>query len=203
MKDKSIAFVNLMRANISENFEKGEGTSNLNGYMTTKTSIGVLLVLFLDFGVSVAQRQLVLVSGDKVVYRFTKGDNFKSKLKSEKTEHWGFLVEISEFSIITSQDTIELKKIRKVLLPGRPLPHKIGVTLVKVGVGLFVIDQVNQTLIQHNDFNIDTGIAKTSIALAGAGLPLLLFKKNWKKLEGGMRLMSVGRDSRFYLPESN
>lgn len=167
---------------------------------TNSIRITLSLLFVTTFFVAEAQRQLVLVSGDEVVYRFVKGDTFRSKWKTGKTEHWGFLVEIDEFSVITSQDTIPLRRINKVLLSGRPLAYRIGKKLVTIGIGLFVIDQFNQTIIQDRDLSIDSGIAKTSIVLTAAGLPLMFFRKNWKKLHGTMRLMSVGRDSRFYLP---
>jgi hypothetical protein len=159
------------------------------------------IAIWLIFASVCAQRQVILLAGDEVVHRFKKGDTFRSILKGNKTEHWGFLVEINEFSVITSRDTIDLREIKKILLPGKPLAHRIGSTLVKVGVGLFVIDQLNYTLIQGNDPGIDSGIAKTSIALVASGLPLLLFKKNWAKPKGGLKLISLGRDSRFYEPD--
>jgi hypothetical protein len=149
----------------------------------------------------VAQRQLVLLSGDHVVFRFRRGDNFHSKLDGQKQEHWGFLVEINEFNMITSQDTIDFRKIDKVLVPGKPMTKRLGRKLVTAGVGLFVIDQLNITLIQHNKPNLDSKVWKTSALIASAGVPMLFFKKNWKKIGRGSKLISVGRDSRYYLPE--
>lgn len=156
------------------------------------------LLAWLIFSYGHAQRQLILMGGDELVHRFKKGDTFRTILKGDKTEHWGFLVEINEFSVLTSRDTIDLREIKKVLLPGKPLAHKIGSTLVTVGVGLFVIDQVNYTIVQGNDLSIDSGIAKASITLVATGLPLLFIKKKWAKPKGGLKLISVGRDSRFY-----
>jgi hypothetical protein len=176
---------------------------------TDKTGVSKMLKLIVGLticalsGSVLGQRQVILMAGDEVVHRFKKGDSFRIKLVGDKTEHWGFLVEINEFSVITSQDTIDLREIRKVLLPGKPLAHKIGVTLITVGVGLFVIDQLNYTLVQGNDPNIDSGIAKASITLVATGLPLLLIRKNWAKTKGGLKLISVDRDSRFYLPDYN
>jgi hypothetical protein len=158
-----------------------------------------LLVMGLTCADALAQRQLVLMSGDEVIHRFTKGETFRTRTKDSKAEFWGFLVEIDEFSVITSRDTLSLRDVRKVLVPGKPIAHRMGVKLIKMGVGLFIIDQVNHTLIQHQKMDVDGGVAKASIALTTAGIPLLFFKKNWKKVKGTMRLMSVGRESRFYL----
>ena len=160
------------------------------------------LVITLLLGVpGLAQRQLVLVSRDEVVLRFREGDRFHTKLDNQRLEHWGFVVEINEFSLITSQDTIPLRRIHKVLLPGKPLIYKIGKILVGVGVGYFLIDQLNYTLVQHNDPGLDPYVWKPAVIMASAGLPLMLFRKKWKKISKGVKLISVGRDSNFYLSE--
>ena len=148
-----------------------------------------------------AQRQLVLFSGDNVAYRFKTGDNFRTKLIGQKIEHWGFLVEINEFSVITSQDTIELKKIRKVLLPGSHPIKSLGKKIVTAGVGLFVIDQFNNVVIQHGTANLNRGVTTASIIITSVGLPMLFFRKNWKKVSGRVKLRSVDRDSMFYMVE--
>ncbi len=161
----------------------------------------IIFVVLLPFTQALSQRQLILLSGDKVVFRFKEGNNFHSRLAGQKQEYWGFLVEINEFSVITSQDTIQLKEIRKVLLPGKTFVHKMGKTLVTVGVGLFVMDQFNNSVILKNKPSLEAKIWMPSVIMVAAGLPLLLVNKNWKKVGRGVRLISVGRDSRFYSDE--
>jgi hypothetical protein len=141
------------------------------------------------------------MKGDRLIERFRVGDNMHTKLNGHKLEHWGFILEINEFSIITSQDTIELKQIRKVLAGGRPLINGIGKTLILVGTAYFVIDQFNEVVVVKNDPSMDPQVWKPSAVLVGAGLPLLLFKKNWKRVPGKFKLISVGRDSRLYQSE--
>jgi len=147
-----------------------------------------------------AQRQLVLLKRDEVLFRFRESDIFHSKLIDQKRECRGFLVEINQFSIITSQDTIELKKINKVLLPGKPWTYKLGSKMVTAGVGLFIIDQINNVVVQGNDPELNEGVVKASVLITAAGVPLLFFKKRWKKI-GRVKLISVGTDSRFYKAE--
>jgi hypothetical protein len=156
------------------------------------------LSVFTLLGSAFGQRQVILMSGDEVVHRFRKGDPFRVKLVDDKTEYWGYLVEINEFSVITSRDTIGLRGIKKVLLPGKPRIHGLGIKLITAGVGLFIIDQLNYGVLQGNDPNIDSGVAIASIAIVAAALPMALTKKNWAKPKGRLRLISVGRDSRFY-----
>jgi hypothetical protein len=149
----------------------------------------------------VAQRQIVLVSGNEVVHRFRVGDKFHTKLEGDRNERWGFLVQINEFSVTTSQDTIDLRDIEKCLLPGRPIINRLGKKLVTAGIGLFVIDQFNQAVIQGNDMSIDSGVAKASIVITAAGIPMLFIKKRWVKPGKGVKLVSVGRDSILYKPD--
>ena len=161
----------------------------------------IIFIVLLPFTQALSQRQLILMSGDKLLFRFKEGSKFHSRLTGQKQEHWGFLVEINEFSVITSQDTIQLKKIRKVLLPGKPFVHKMGKTLLTVGAGLFVMDQINNSVILKNKPSLEAKIWIPSVIMLSTGLPLLLVNKNWKKVGRGVRLISVGRDSRFYLAE--
>jgi len=157
------------------------------------------LLLCLNY-TALGQRQLLVVRGDKVIQRFKVGDSFRSKWFDSKIEHWGLITDINEFEIITSQDTIPTKEIRKVLVKGPPLAKKIGINLVKIGAFYFLIDQFNSAVIQHNP-SIDDSVWKTSAVLVGAGLPLLLFKRNWKRVGRSYRLKSVGPDSRLYVSE--
>jgi hypothetical protein len=156
------------------------------------------LIVYISVGSALGQRQVILLAGDEVVHRFKKGDSFKVRLVDDKSERWGFLVEINEFSVITSRDTIGLRAIKKVLLPGRPRIHRLGKKLLTAGIGLFIIDQLNYVVLQGNDPNIDSGVAIASIAIVAAAIPMTLTKKNWAKPKRRLRLISVGRDSRFY-----
>jgi hypothetical protein len=159
------------------------------------------ITVWIISGSAFGQRQVVLMAGDDVVHRFKKGDTFRTVLKGDKAEQWGFLVEIDEFSVITSQDTVDIQKIKKVLLPGKPKIHRFGKKLVTAGIGLFIIDQLNYAVIQGNDPSIDSGVTKASIALVTIGVPMVFIKKNWAKPKGRLKLISVGRDSRFYEPD--
>lgn len=150
---------------------------------------------------SLAQRQLVLLSGGMPVHHFKVGDTFQSLWLGGKSKHWGFIVEVHEDYIITSQDTIPLKKVRKVLLPGKPKIHRAGQLLVLIGTAYFVIDQFNYTLVQHNDPTLDPDVWKPAAAITLAGLPMLFFNKKWRKISRGVKLMSVDNSSRFYLKD--
>ena len=161
-----------------------------------------IISLFMLLNVSLmAQHQLVLLNGNSIDHYFMPGETFRTKLRNEKLEHWGFIVEVSEFQVITSQDTIDISRIRKVLLPGRPLINKIGKTLITIGAAYMFIDQFNWVVIQKQNPSVDENVWKPSVALVGAGIPLLFFKKKWSKIKRGTHLISVDRKSKFYIKE--
>jgi hypothetical protein len=146
-----------------------------------------------------AQRQLILVSGRKVIHRFIEGETLRTKWKYDKEEHWGFIVEINEFSVITSQDTIVISDIKKILLPGKPFINKIGKTLIALGATYLIIDQFNWVVIQGQDPSLDDSVWKPATLLIGAGVPMLFFKKKWGRIKRGIHLISIDKNSKLYL----
>jgi hypothetical protein len=157
---------------------------------------GILLLACLP---GLGQRQLTLIRGDVLIHRFQVGDNFHCILNDNKGEHWGFLVEVNEFSIITSQDTINLKDIRRVLEPDKkPVINIVGQWLVKVGLFYFLIDQFNNTVVHQNSPRLEPYVWKPAAVLVATGLPMLLFRKKWKKISGRVKLISIDKDSRYY-----
>ena len=151
---------------------------------------------------SLAQRQLVLLRGDQVLHRFRVGDKLRTKLHTDGQEHWGFLVEIDEFYFITSQDTIPIKQIKKILKPGNPPVKTVGRTLMIAGVGYLVIDQINYVLVRGNSPpRVDKKVWNPAAILTGMGLPLFLKSRDWRKVGGNARLISVDNSSRFYKVE--
>ena len=162
-----------------------------------------VLRLFLTLAIIdvTGQHQLLLVSGNEVVHRFKVGETFRSKWKDSHEEHWGFIVALTEFEIITSQDTINISQVRKVLLPGRPLVNKIGKTLLTVGLLYVTIDQFNWTIVHGHEPKMEDSVWKPAALLVGAGIPMILFKKNWKKIKRGVHLLSVDQKSKLYIPQ--
>jgi hypothetical protein len=146
-----------------------------------------------------AQRQLVLLSKGVPAHHFKEGDTFRSRWAGDNMEYWGFLVEIHEDYLITSQDTIPIRKIRKVLLPGKNKIYRAGQLLVLIGTAFFVIDQFNTTIVQQNDPSLDPDVWKPAAVITLAGVPMLFFKKKWRKIGRGLKLISVDNTSRFYL----
>ena len=163
-------------------------------------STGLLIfVLLFSRPELLAQRQLLLVRGDKILHHYITGETFKTKLRGDRKEHWGFIVEINEFSVITSQDTFLISDVSKVLLNGKPIVNKVGKLLVTVGAALVIIDQFNWTVIQGHDPKMDASVWIPATALVSAGIPMLFFQKDWRKIRRGTRLISVDSNSILYI----
>jgi hypothetical protein len=69
------------------------------------------------------------------------------------------------------------------------------------GVVLFLADQLNTVVVQNEDASIDEGVLITSVALTGAGVAMILFKKKYQNIGGKYKLRMVDEDSPFYQPD--
>jgi hypothetical protein len=149
---------------------------------------------------AISQRQLLLVSGNKIIHRLKEGDAFRYKLLNNNEEQAKSILSITEFDIVASLDTIPISRIKKVVVKGQPLIRRIGINLIKVGAVYFLADQFNSAVIQQNP-SIDDSVWKISTVLVGTGLPMIFFRKNWKRLGRDYKLKSVGPDSDLYVPD--
>jgi hypothetical protein len=68
-------------------------------------------------------------------------------------------------------------------------------------VAYFVLDQVNETVVQHNDANIDKNVARASIIMTAVGLPMMLLHKKSQRIGGRYRVLTVDKGSAFYHPD--
>jgi hypothetical protein len=64
-------------------------------------------------------------------------------------------------------------------------------TLVVGGVGFFLVDQFNNTVINGNRVRIDEKVLRTSAIIAGTGVMMKVLKKNKVKLKRNWRLRIV------------
>ena len=75
----------------------------------------LLFLLLLTFAAQ-AQKQLVLLKRGKVVGNFQEGKYIYMQLK-DGTKSEGMIIELLEFSIITTNDTVPFNKITKIGIP--------------------------------------------------------------------------------------
>ncbi len=160
-----------------------------------------LLVLFALPLMSMAQKQLVLLKGEKVLLRLYPGDEIRLKVKGRDTPVKSYVNNLFDGRVMLHRDTIPFSQIERVYFR-RPLRINIlGGAMVLGGTMLFGIDQLNQSAIQDNEATLDRGVTTASIALVAVGLPMLLWKKKSQKLNYKYRLLTVREGSAFYQPD--
>ena len=106
----------------------------------------------------------------RIIYQF--GDEIILKLKNDPNEFKGIITEFYDSTLVIENVYVRLNDINyiKTVHTKGFLSPSNGPKLIIAGVGLFLIDQLNHTLIQGNDFRIPKEIAIASGALVAAGI---------------------------------
>ena len=166
-----------------------------------KTFLFFLFAFTFTHAETTAQKQLILLKNERVLLRLNPGDEFIFRLKGSKTIRRSYVNNLSDTAVVAHHDIIPFHRIDRVYFPQTKLYNIIGGGLVVAGAGLFIIDQVNQVIVQGNEFSLDDGVTRFSIAALVTGLPLMLIKKKSQKLSYKFRLMTVEEGSVFYVPD--
>ncbi len=158
-----------------------------------------LILLTTFFGRVHAQKQLVFLSKGNVVARYMEGSYFKCVLKDHQHKE-GVIVELNEFSMITSQDTIEFRSIAKMDIKEdrkTNVRSGIGGLLFIGGLGYIAVDQINGAF-GYSPQGWDKS-DQTALIIAGLGAAMLFIKPRYKKLRPGTVIRSVDYRSPYYL----
>ncbi|HEY8935615.1 MAG TPA: hypothetical protein VIM65_10365 [Cyclobacteriaceae bacterium] len=160
---------------------------------------GLLLSMLLLASVVVhAQKQLVLLKRESVVLRLYPGDDIKYRLKGSKKIESSYINNLYDTAIITGNDTVPFYKIDKIYFRQSTFYNRVGSLFVAGGIALFLIDQINNSWVQGKKASLDGGVSRASIALVGAGLPMVLVRKKSQRPSYKYRLMMVQKGSFFY-----
>jgi len=150
-----------------------------------------------------AQKQLALVGKGRVVESYSEGTYIRFILKDGKLME-GRIVELHEFSMVTSGDSVPFNKIRKIEIPRgnrKGMVAKAGVLLLIGGAAYLGIDQINRAL-----GYIKTGgeeqVFKTSAILMASGGLLTLMRPRYYRVNEGIFLRTVDYKSPFYRSEN-
>lgn len=134
------------------------------------------LLLFCFFCQAEAQQYLVVKKRNKSKLVYETGDQLKFKVKGEK--HWRkqLIVGFTEKGIRFHYFGIGLSDIEQIAIPVEDRNYGIPNVLIHAGIGFFVIDQFNQTVVSGEEF--DPNQSTVIVALAGVGAGCL-----WKFLK--------------------
>jgi hypothetical protein len=159
-------------------------------------SILTLLIFATNFGL--AQKQLVLLSGEKIMLRLNPGDEFIISLKGEKQKINSYINNLFDTAVVLHKTIVPLHKIDKVYFKHSAFINRFGKFLVVGGVAYFVIDQFNTVVVRGDDASLDESVTAVSATMVAVGLPMMLIKKRYQKLGRRYRLIVVEEGSPFY-----
>ena len=146
-----------------------------------------------------AQKQLVFFNHGKVAYRFMEGSDFKCVLKNHQRKE-GFIVELREFSMITSNDTIPFQSIAKLYGYGSQrisVTSGVGGLFFIGGLGFIAIDQLNGAL-GYGPPGFDQS-DRTALIFAGIGAVILFARPRSQRVDRGMMIRTIDYTSPYYL----
>ncbi len=160
----------------------------------------LVIVLGLFYQISYCQKQLVLLDRGNVVGRYAEGQYFRCVLKKNHRHVEGHIVELNEFSMITSTDTIKFHDILKVdIHKHRPFRWSSGVggLLFLGGIFYFAIDRANAAIgVNSND--IPQYVWLPSALLTSAGAALIFIRPRYTRVNTGVFLHTVDYKSPYY-----
>jgi hypothetical protein len=150
---------------------------------------------------SFSQKQLLLMKGERVVLRLYPGDEIVFKLKNSKRKWVTYVNNLSDTAVVTHRDTIAFRKIDRIYFDQQAFHNRLGLNLMVAGATLFLIDQLNYTVIQGNDASLDSWVSKVSLSSVAIGLPLFLAKKKSQKINYKYKIFMAREGSVFYRPD--
>lgn len=159
-----------------------------------------LIFLFFIASVAEAQNQLVVLRGERVLFRYKEGDMLSVKTRSGITLK-GYVADVNDSLVITLRDTIRLHDIDRVYATRITFSNKLGIFLMMGGTGYFLVDEFNTIVVQGKRPDVDAGVARASAGLVAGGAVLFWVRKHTHPIRRRVILRSVDRTSVFYEPE--
>jgi hypothetical protein len=168
--------------------------------MSLKKNIFLILFIFIAQA-SFSQKQLVILRNGVVQASFKEGEYIRFVLRNHRHAE-GHIVELYDFYMITSNDTVQLKDILKMDIRNHRGPRSwtsrvVGGLLLAGGLVYFGVDQGNVAL-NINSQNTTPVEWVAPLAAAGVGASLLLIRPRYKRLNGIRFLQTVDYTSPFY-----
>jgi hypothetical protein len=145
----------------------------------------VLLMVFVLTNECAYSQDFVVLSKQGVGKRFKiyVGDEFRFQLYNQNYFSKGLIVKLKNDSIFFSNTAVKLDDIRKVDIRDynyhRMDPNFLAKASILAGLGYFFVDQFNHTVVNHDGWNVDKGVAQTSALLIATGILIHKTKKRY------------------------
>ncbi|GHM99500.1 hypothetical protein WSM22_09900 [Cytophagales bacterium WSM2-2] len=149
---------------------------------------------------SFSQKQLVIMKNGKVVARFTEGEYVRFVLRNHRHAE-GHIVELENFSMITSNDTVKFKDILKVNIKkhraGGRWSRGVGGTFFIGGLFFLAIGQANAAIGVHSSTLTDEQLF-VPLGFSAVGAAMVFIQPKYKRLNGIQYLKTIDYTSPFY-----
>ncbi len=148
-----------------------------------------------------SQRQLVIIKNGHVRASFKEGEYLRFVLKKKHRHTEGHIVELGDFSMITSNDTVMFKDILKINIKKHRGPARtangIGGVLFLGGIVYMAVDQLNVAL-GINEQNSTPAEWIVPFAAIGVGAAMIFIRPKYMSITGVQYLQTVDYTSPFY-----
>lgn len=147
-----------------------------------------------------SQKQLIILKNGHVQARFTEGQYLKCVLKENHRHTEGHIIELYDFYMITSSDTIPFKDILKVNIKKNRGPARwnsgVGGLLFIGGLIYLGVDQLNVAI----GINAASTPAEFYVPLmiSGVGAAMVFIRPKYKRINGIQYLHTIDYRSPFY-----
>jgi len=167
--------------------------------MQTRSAFILLLLLFsMALRDAYAQKQLVLLKGQKVILRLYPGDDIELKMRGNEDRIYSYVNNLFDTAMMAHETLIPFSKIERIYFVRTNFMNRVGMALIIGGIGYFLIDQLNTVIVHGEDMTLDKGVTTTSAVMVGVGLPMMLIKKKSQRMKPGYHLLTVQPGSPFY-----
>ncbi|MBS1981130.1 MAG: hypothetical protein OJF59_000388 [Cytophagales bacterium] len=171
----------------------------VGAWIKSVSIVGVVFFFGLPGSVQ-AQKQLVLFKNGQIKARFAEGQYIRMVLKKRHRYAEGHIIELNDFSMITSNDTIKFKDILKIDIRrqrGKSTVNVLGNFLFAGGVLYIGLDRANN-LIGYNNTQLSNTVWVPSAILAGAGAVMMLIHPHYARVNGINYLQTIDYKSPFF-----
>ncbi|RAV97785.1 hypothetical protein [Pseudochryseolinea flava] len=144
-----------------------------------------------------AQQQVVIIRKQNVVKRFEPGDLIRYSLSDRKQFRLERIVELTDTTIITNNDTVPYYKIMLVDIGAQRkiTIREIGFNAILAGLLLPLADMINVGIVQDEKYEFSRGVGITSATLITVGALMYILDRPYFKLGHRNRIRIVDRDS--------
>ncbi|MBS1682064.1 MAG: hypothetical protein JST48_10150 [Bacteroidetes bacterium] len=148
-----------------------------------------------------SQKELIVLKRGHVVAQYAEGEYFKCVLKKKHRHTEGHILELNNFSMITSSDTIAFKDIDRIDIRGHRGPpawnRGVGGLLFMGGLIYLGIDQLNAAIGVHSASLTPTQLY-TPLAISGVGAMMVFIRPKYLKIKYDMFIHTIDYKSPFF-----